>query len=79
VNLFQKHYKTIYEKIVYIMFVQNQDSSPIKTYYSKQNLNTFLSLASVGNKEPHSSSLTPPLSPVGWGGESEGKGKTHGL
>jgi len=36
-------------------------------------------LASVGNKEPRSRSLTPSRSPLGWGRESEGKGKTRGM
>ena len=36
-------------------------------------------LASAGNKEPCGHSLTPSTSLVGWGGESEGKGQTHGL
>ena len=31
-------------------------------------------LAPAGNKEPRGHSFTPP-SPLGWGGESEGKGK----
>jgi len=31
-------------------------------------------LAPAGNKEPHGRSLTLPP-PVGWGGQSEGKGK----
>jgi len=29
--------------------------------------------ASISNKEPHSYSLAPSPSPVGWGGESKGK------
>jgi len=37
------------------------------------------SLAPVGNKESCSFLLTPPHNPGGRGGESEGKGKTHGL
>ena len=37
------------------------------------------SSASVGNKEPHSCSLTPSPSLVGRGEESEAKGKTRGL
>jgi len=37
-------------------------------------------LALADNKEPHSRFLTPSHLPeVGWGAESEGKGKTHGL
>jgi len=40
---------------------------------------TCADLAPAGNKELWGWDLIPPTALVGWGGESEGKGKTHVL